>query len=355
MLPIAVYYAAASSGDKAWLASMRPALDTIAAYLASRGLTLPTPPGGVVFVSPASGLADAGRHASNWYDVINFGHLDAYIAVHGVWAMECLSEIYAALGDADAAAHAAAIHAQAAKDFNSIFWNASRRAYTDWIDVHGNARSYFYVDIAFVAIIAGVADAAQATALLDHYDERLAEIYSAYNVTPGSIWSAPCNLYPVTDACEIANSGSGTCPRGGVEFPSYENGGAFFHSPGLQFAAMGVAGRADDAFEGFSQLMNSGFGEIRGWAQQLYWGHNGAPGSLVGGDPLNTAALSVWGFLRGTFGVAASLAHGLVVVNAPAAASEGAVWNTSVLGESVCVTVRGARALYCNGSVISSG
>jgi hypothetical protein len=274
--------------------------------------------------------------------------------VHAVWAVGCLAEIYEALGDAAAAADAAALHARAAADFNAVFWNASARAYTDWIDVSGRARYYFYVDIAFVAILAGVAAPAQAADLLDHYDARLAEIYAEYNVTPGSIWSAPSNLYPVTDACELANAGEGACPRGGVDWPGYETGGGFFHTPGLQFAALGAAGRADDAWRGFETLMNSGFGAIRGWAQQLYWGKNGAPNRLVGSDPLNTAVLPIWGFLRASFGVAHSLTRGLVRVNTPAAAAVGAVWNTSVLGQSACLVVVGSplRTTFCNGSAL---
>jgi hypothetical protein len=35
----------------------------------------------------------------------------------------------------------------------------------DWIDVDGNARHYFYSDIAFVAILTGTASQAQAEAL----------------------------------------------------------------------------------------------------------------------------------------------------------------------------------------------
>jgi hypothetical protein len=98
--------------------------------------------------------------------------------------------------------------------------------------------------------------------------------------------------------------------------------------------------------------MNSGFGSIRGWAQQLYWGVNGKPDTLVGGDPLNTAVLPIWGFLRAAFGVAPTLTHGLAVVNPPAAAAEGAVWNTSFLGESVCLTVSAGRARFCNGTIV---
>jgi hypothetical protein len=79
---------------------------------------------------------------------------------------------------------------------------------------------------------------------------------------------------------------------------------------------------------------------------------SGEPDKLVGGDPLNTAALAVWGFLRAAFGVAPTLTRGLRVVNVPAAAAEGAVWNTSYLGASVCLKVDGGRARFCNGTLV---
>ena len=198
-----------------------------------------------------------------------------------------------------------------------------------------------------MAILTGTASQQQADALLDHYDSRLAAMYSSLNITPGNIWSAPCNLYPITNSKEFANVGPGPVP-----FPSYENGGSFFHTPGLQFAALGAAGRADAAFQGFSTLMNSGFGAVRGWAQQLYWGTEGRPNSLVGGDPLNTAALSIWGFLRGGFGIVPTLTRGLQALNAPASGMEGANWTFSYLGQDVCVAVARGKAAFCNGSAI---
>jgi hypothetical protein len=51
---------------------------------------------------------------------------------------------------------------------------------------------------------------------------------------------------------------------------------------------------------------------------------------LVGFDPLNNALLAVWGFLRTGFGVVPTATHGLVVVNGPATALEGAQWNMCV-------------------------
>jgi hypothetical protein len=79
----------------------------------------------VVFVSPASGRADGKHHASNWYDVIEFGHLDALLAGYGVWGLQCLADIYQALGDHVAATRTREIHQQAVIDFNKVFWNAS--------------------------------------------------------------------------------------------------------------------------------------------------------------------------------------------------------------------------------------
>ena len=128
MFPIAVYQTAASTGDLEWLATMRPALDAIAKYLGAHGLNTTRASGDgapVVFVSPASGRADGKHHASNWYDVIEFGHLDALLAGYGVWGLQCLGDIYEALGDPVAATQTRATHRQAVMDFNKVFWNAS--------------------------------------------------------------------------------------------------------------------------------------------------------------------------------------------------------------------------------------
>ena len=101
-------------------------------------------------------------------------------AVWGVWGLQCLADIYQALGDVDKAAQTRRVHAAAVRDFNAVFWDGGAGQYHDWIDTAGKARSYFYVDIAFVAIIAGVANQSQSAALLRHYDTRLADIYADY-------------------------------------------------------------------------------------------------------------------------------------------------------------------------------
>lgn len=224
MFFVAVYYTFLASGDAAWLAALRPSLDAMARYLAKRGLTLGAGGGApVVYKSPASGLADGGSHASNWYDIVEFGNYDAFIAVHGVWALDCLAALYAALGDAGAAAATAAVHARAVEDFNAMFWDPAAAAYADWVDTAGRRRNYFYVDVPFTAIVARVANASQAAALLRHYDARLAEIEVELGVKAGNIWSPPGNLYPLAAGDCVAATGQ-DCAK----FPSYESsfGGA---------------------------------------------------------------------------------------------------------------------------------
>lgn len=65
MFPIAVYYTVIATGDMPWLLSMKPALQAVQAYLASRGLDKTSSP--VLFSSPETGIADGGKHTSNWY------------------------------------------------------------------------------------------------------------------------------------------------------------------------------------------------------------------------------------------------------------------------------------------------
>ena len=321
-----------------WLANVKSGLDAIFIYLQSSGLNISSSNPYTVFIAPTTGIADGGRHTSNWYDVINFGHYDAYLAVYGVWGMRCLAEIYNALGDSTNAQLAQSIYTKAKADFNTLFWNETANSYTDWIDIEGNARHYYYVDIAFTAILANITlTSNQAQALMNHYNTRLADIYNEYNVSEGNIWSPPCSLYPITNAKEFATNEP-------LVFPTYESGGSFFHSPGLQYAALGFMNQSSVAYNLFITLINSPFGNIRGWAQQLYWGN---PGSLVGFYPLNTALLSVWGFFMSSFGIYPTLANGIQFIGTPAPELEGSRWNMSYLGKNVCLTIQNGQTVYC--------
>ncbi len=189
-----------------------------------------------IFIMPnASGLADGGRHCTNWFDIVEFGHKDAYNNALAILALEAAAEVHAFLGNASRAAFYAAAHSKAVSAFNAVFWQAAtpvlEGAYADWIDVDGNARAYAYVDVDLLAIIGGVANQSQAIAFLQLLDRRYAELAAQFKLSSTAIWSVPCSLFPLASKQELATDVAG------FAFPGYEQGGSFFREVGYVLAS----------------------------------------------------------------------------------------------------------------------
>jgi len=344
---IAAHAVAVATGDAAWLARQLPALERLAAYMVSSGLgnfnATSNNNGTGLWSMPGSGVADGGRHTSNWMDVVEFGHLDGYVNAYAIWALQCLEDVYAFLGNKSAAAATASLIQAVQAAYNETLWDGAADQYVDWIDVDGVGRHYLYTDPAFIAIFTGTASPHAAVQVLSHVDSRLAAIAAAYNITLDALWATPCSLYPIVNSSDFATD----IP---VRFPTYESGGSFFHSTGLEVMARAtVAGYTNnatavgDVVTVFQRFMLQGIAPTRGWAQQLYWD----TGQLVGVDPLNNALLTLWGFLRAGFGVHPTLSRGLVVTNPPAPQLDGATYTFAHLGRDVCVTVVGGRTVQC--------
>ena len=138
---LAVYYHAVYTGNRAFIRSLMPVVACVAHYLSS----LDTDADGVVEIPETSGLPNGKRDCSNWYDIIKFGHKDAYINIHCVEAWRALSELAAWLGDTQAATEYQARHTRAAEAHDRVFWNNAESLYSDWIDTNGNPRYYFYI------------------------------------------------------------------------------------------------------------------------------------------------------------------------------------------------------------------
>lgn len=207
---LAVHGLGVATGDAAWLASQLGPLEAIAAYMLG-GCGVGTDG---IFVDPgASGLADGGRHASNWFDIIEFGHQDAYNSMLGVLALEALDDIYTFLGNASRAAFYRRAHAVSLAAVNAVFWNESLGIYHDWVDIGGGARSYAYVDVDLLAIMGSAATSAQADAFLGVLDTRYVELAAEFNLSDTDIWSVPCSLYP------LATPGDSAIPQVGYRNP----------------------------------------------------------------------------------------------------------------------------------------
>jgi hypothetical protein len=125
-----------------------------------------------------------------------------------------------------------------------------------------------------------------------------------------------------------------TQPKG---FPSYENGGSFFHSTGLEIAALAISGKPDQAFEVFERVMMKGYGSSNFWGALLLWNTG-----KLSSEPLNNSLLILWGFLRGCWGVYPHLDRIRVVGN-PSKQLEGASYEFAYLGKNKLVQIKNNR------------
>ena len=341
-----------ATGDVAAARRLLPAVLRIADYLEANGLAATG-----IFTSPASGIANGGAcpssrkdarwepacGSSNWYDVVLQGHLDGYNALLTVWALECLTDLLAWLGDADRSAHYAALHARAVDTFNDVMWSESEAQYADWIDAANNARYYFFSDVQMKAVFLGVANATRGAAVMARYDAHVAKLVSDFNVTLDDVWGPPSNVVPITNPLEFVLELEPIEPN--VPFPAYENGGSFFHSVGYESLARAAVGDSAASFTSFQRFLYNAYAANRGWAQQAYFNTQ----ALVGTDPLNDSLLAAWGFLHAGFGFKSTLSHGLVKTGTPPPQLEGATHTFGFLGADVCVTVVGGAVERCGG------
>ena len=330
---LAVHSLACSTGDALWLRQRLPSLTHIASFMLQNGVD----DTGIFIMPNSSGLPDGGKHCTNWFDIVEFGHFDGYTNALAIAAFGALAEIHSFLGESQRAAYYNGVQESMIVAFNSHLWRQDLRRYIDWIDISGGAREYGFVDVDFLAIIGAAANSSQAAAFVELLDERYAELAQEFKLNDTAIWSVPCSLYPLHTSSANNDAAIPLAP-----FPSYENGGSFFRQVGYEALARALSGNASGGHATYERFMTFGFAQNRGWAQQLYWN----TGELVGADPLNNALMAVWGWLRAVFGVKPTLA-GVVSTHAPAPEVEGGQWTFAFLGKNFCVQVLSGVAVEC--------
>lgn len=324
---LAVYYHAVYTGNRQFVRSLMPVVWRVAHHLT----LLDVDGDGVFEVPETSGLPNGKRDCSNWYDIIKFGHKDAYVNIQCVEALRAAAELAAWLGETEAAAEYRGRHARAANAHNQVFWNEAEGLYSDWIDVRGERRHYFYTDHNLMAIIQGVAGPERARRILTNLDEHYAKLCRDHVVARDSIYATPANMRPITQLGDMVDFGKRSNQ---TKFPNYENGCSFFHSTGFEIAARAVSGDPDGAYKVFERCMRMGYERNRLWAAALKWD----TGELVS-EPLCDSLLIAWGFLRGCFGAWPGLDDLKITGNAPAQ-MEGAHYRFCHLGKDVEIEVR---------------
>ena len=329
---LAMYFHTLHTGDRDFLSAVMPAVDRVARYM----LALDGDGDGVVEVPGTSGLDNGGHDCSNWYDIIKFGHKDAYVNVYCVEALRALAEMKAYLGDSDSAARYHAAHRRAVDAFNTVFWDEASGFYMDWIDVREkmpeSGRRYFYTDPNLLAIVFGIAPPGRASRIIANLDVHYEKLRRQFNLPREAIYVTPCNMIPVSRLGDLVDHGELGNQK---EYPNYENGCAFFHTTGFEIAARALAGQPERAYEVFELAMKRGYADHRFWAAALKWD----TAELVS-EPLNDALLILWGFLRGCFGVWPNLTEAKLV-GRPAHQLEGARHEFRHLGKTLRLSVSG--------------
>ena len=322
---LAMYYHALNTGSREFVRRVMPALDRVARYL----LSLDADGDGVVEVPGTSGLPDGKHDCSNWFDIIKFGHKDAYVNVYSVAALGAMAEIKDFAGQ-DARPFRQA-HARFVQGFNKTFWDEHAGYYMDWIDTRGRGRRYFYTDPNLLAVIFGIAGPSRARRILANLDARYGALCRKFRVSRDAIWATPANMHPVTDPGDLVDFGK----LGNQQvYPNYENGCSFFHTTGLEIAARGAAGQPAEAYETFARLLRHGYAKNRLWAAALKWD----TGELIS-EPLNNALLILWGFHYGCLGLRPSFS-GLKTIRSASPQLEGARAKLCSLGKDLNLAVK---------------
>ena len=328
---LAVYWHTVNTGDRATVAGWMPAVDAIARYMLTEMLMNET-----ALLTNTNPKADGVANHSledNWLDDVRFGWHDAIVGLYAVDAFRALGDLKTWLGDAAGAAAAYAIHARAVTAYNAAYWDEGAGMYRDWVDATGRPRTYFYTWQNFYAVEAGVASAAQASAVMASADALYAGLRARLNVSAEALWCTPTNLIPLDPSDLTVDFDSEYI------YPHYENGDCFQWHLGLEALALSRVRGAGAAYDKLARAAGV-FDVNRLWGQRYSW-TEGAP---MGADVITDGFFAVYGGLLGALGVRVSLLGGVATVGPAAPQLEGANFTIGVLGSDVVVAVRGGFA-----------
>eukprot|EP00755_Sulcionema_specki_P021786 Sspe_Gene.74941::Locus_46834_Transcript_1_1_Confidence_1.000_Length_2369::g.74941::m.74941 len=327
----------ANTGDTGWLRGHWATLERIGGFLLRHRVA-----------SCASGLPNT-CGAVNWYDLINFGHLDGVMHVMRVAALRALSCAAKAVGDEVGAVRYEQAWNEAVTWYNHTFWRGSD--FADWIDSEGKERHYLYSWNNLMAAVHVVRTPGQATTLMAYWDSAYRNLTARFGGRP---WCTPANLRPVEAydlACDTSKPLNRTHPpwddhlcSASNDYPCYENGECFVIFSGMEAAARGAAGDPETAYEIFRAAMVD-YEDTRFWGQHFTWGRGGGDvegNGFKGVDVLTDSLALADGFRRGAFGIDATLPT-LRVTGRPARQLEGANWTFVHMGCEVRAEVRGGR------------
>ncbi len=238
------------SNDDAWLKANYEGIRKWADLLLTRGRD-----GNGLLVDPVSGNSGSWtqpptNRSSNWWDVVGFGHEDAYANALAYRALRNMEELAGRLGKSEDAArfHTAADKLHEA--YFKTFYNPATGVLAGWRSADGQLHDYYFPFISGIAIHYGLVPKDHANAVMDKLLAKMKEVgYARFDL------GLPGNLVPISPGDYLGlreNRGAG--PNG---FQRYANGGATACFAYFTLAALYDLGRRQQADQMLFPMLES--------------------------------------------------------------------------------------------------
>jgi len=206
------------TGDLERLSRWIPTLEKIAARIEAQDRNCNGLP-----ESTRSGRAgDLPRPSANWWDVINFGHEDAYVCALDYRGFRALADLERLAGRSEQSNRFEKRADRIRDIYVSTFLNPRTGILAGWKDSDGNLHDYWFVFVNALAITYGLVPDPLANSIIDRIQAKLKEVgYTRFDL------GLPGNLVPIRKADYIPGSpGAPQKDDGSDSYGLYQNGGA---------------------------------------------------------------------------------------------------------------------------------
>jgi hypothetical protein len=206
------------TGDVDRLRRWLPALEKIAARIEAQDRNCNGLP-----ESTRSGVAGVLPHPSaNWWDVINFGHEDAYVCALAYRAFRGMADLERLAGHSEQSARFEKRADRLREAYVPTFLNPKTGILAGWKDSEGNLHDYWFVFVNALAITYGLVPDSLANSIIDRIEAKFNEVgYTRFDL------GLPGNLIPIKKPDYIPGSpGAPQKEDGSDTYGIYQNGGA---------------------------------------------------------------------------------------------------------------------------------
>jgi hypothetical protein len=206
------------TGDLERLNRWLPALEKIAARIEAQDRNC----NGLPESTRSGRLGDLPRPTGNWWDVINFGHEDAYVCALDYRAFRELADLERLAGRSEQAGRFEKRAERIRDAYVATFLNPSTGVLAGWKDSEGSLHDYWFVFVNALAITYGLVPEPLANSIVDRIEAKLKEVgYTRFEL------GLPGNLVPIRKADFIPGApGAPHKEDGSDSFGIYQNGGA---------------------------------------------------------------------------------------------------------------------------------